>query len=64
MFGELPHLPVDTVDGQSYTKYTEELKARLTQTTHNHTLIQKAINKNWNLTQFLTDAAQIEDTSL
>ena len=34
------------------------------QTTQNRSLIQKAINKKWDLTQFLTEAAQIEDTTL
>jgi len=34
------------------------------QTTQNRSLTQKAINKRWDLTRFLTEAAQIEDTSL
>ena len=36
----------------------------LIQTTHNRTLIQKATNKKWDLSQFLTEAGQMEDTSL
>jgi len=34
------------------------------QTKQNRLLIQKAINKKWDLTQFLTEAARIEDTSV
>ncbi len=42
----------------------ERILEHIIQTTQNRTLIQKAINKKWDLTQFLTEAAQIEDTSL
>ena len=46
------------------TNCDDRILEHLIQTTHNRTLIQKAINKKWNLTQFLTEAAQMEDTSL
>ena len=42
----------------------ERILEHLIQTTQNRSLIQKAINKKWDLTRFLTEAAQIEDTSL
>ena len=42
----------------------ERILEHLIQTTHNRTLIQKAINKKWDLSQFLTEAGQMEDTSL
>ena len=42
----------------------ERILEHLIQTTNNRVLIQKAINKKWNLSQFLTEAAQMEDTSL
>ena len=42
----------------------ERILEHLIQTTHNRALIQKAINKKWNLSQFLTEASQMEDTSL
>ena len=42
----------------------ERILEHLIQTTHKRTLIQKAINKKWNLSQFLTEAIQTEDTSL
>ncbi|XP_028407514.1 uncharacterized protein LOC114530123 [Dendronephthya gigantea] len=42
----------------------ERILEHLIQTTHNRVLIQKAINKKWNLSQFLMEAAQMEDTSL
>ena len=46
------------------TNCDDRILEHLIQTTHNRTLIQTAINKKWNLTQFLTEAAQMEDTSL
>ena len=42
----------------------ERILEHLIQTTHNRTLIQKAINKKWDLSQFLIEAGQMEDTSL
>ena len=42
----------------------ERILEQLIQTTQNRSLIQKAINRKWDLTRFLTEAAQIEDTSL
>ena len=42
----------------------ERILEHLIQTTQNRSLIQKAINKKWDLTWFLTEAAQIEDTFL
>lgn len=42
----------------------ERILEHLMQTIHNRALIQKAINKKWDLAQFLTEAVQIEDTSL
>ena len=42
----------------------DRILEHLIQTTHNRALIQKAINKKWNLSQFLTEASQMEDTSL
>ena len=42
----------------------DQIPEHLIQTTHNRALIQKAINKKWNLSQFLTEASQMEDTSL
>ena len=42
----------------------ERILEQLIQTTQNRSLIQKAINEKWDLTRFLTEAAQIEDTSL
>jgi len=42
----------------------ERILKYLIQTTQNRSLIQKAINKKWDLTRFLTEAAQIEDISL
>ena len=35
----------------------ERILENLIQTTQNRSLIQKAINKKWDLTQFLTEAA-------
>ena len=42
----------------------DRILEHLIQTTHNRALIQKAINKKWNLSQFLAEASQMEDTSL
>ena len=42
----------------------ERILEHLIQATQNRSLIQKTINKKRDLTQFLTEAAQIEDTSL
>ena len=42
----------------------DRILEHLIQTITSTTLIQKAINKKWSLTQMLTEAAQIEDTSL
>ena len=42
----------------------EQILEHIIQTTQNRSLIQKAINKKWVLKRFLTDAAQIKDTSL
>ena len=42
----------------------ERILEHLIQTTQKRSLIQKAINKKWDLTRFLNEAAQIEDTSL
>lgn len=42
----------------------ERILEHLIQTTQNRLLIQKAINKKWDLGQRLTEAAQIEDTLL
>lgn len=47
-------------EGNSYERILEHL----IQATHNRVLIQKAINKKWNKAQFLTEVAQMEDTSL
>ena len=46
------------------TACEDRILEHLIQTINNQGLIQKAINKKWNLTQFLTEAAQMEDTSL
>ena len=45
------------------TNGDDRILEHLIQTTHNRAIIQKAINKKWNLTQFLTEAAQMEETS-
>ena len=42
----------------------ERILEHLIQTCQNRALIQKAINKKWNLSQFLAEAVQMEDTSL
>jgi len=42
----------------------ERILEHLIQTISNKTLIQKAINKRWNLEQFLTEASQLEDTKI
>ncbi|XP_038054673.1 uncharacterized protein LOC119726895 [Patiria miniata] len=42
----------------------DRILEHLIQTITSKSLIQKAINKKWSLTQMLTEAAQIEDTSL
>ena len=42
----------------------EHILEHVIQMTQNQSLIQKAINKKWDLTRFLTKAAQVEDTSL
>ena len=42
----------------------QRILEHLIHTTHKRTLIQKAINKKWDLSQFLTEAGQMEDTSL
>ena len=42
----------------------DRILEHLIQTIDSKILIQKAINKKWSLTQMLTEAAQIEDTSL
>jgi len=41
----------------------ERILENLIQTANNRALIQKAINKKWNFTEFLAEAAQSEDTS-
>ncbi len=41
----------------------ERILEHLIQTIENQNLIQKAINKKWNLTQFLSEAGQVEDIS-
>ena len=46
------------------TACEDRILEHLIQTINNQGLIQKAINKKSNLTQFLTEAAQMEDTSL
>lgn len=46
------------------TACEDRILEHLIQTINNQGLIQKAINKKWNLTQFLTEAAQMEDTSV
>ena len=46
------------------TACEDRILEHLIQMINNQGLIQKAINKKWNLTQFLTEAAQMEDTSL
>ena len=42
----------------------ERILEHLIQTIENESLIQKCISKGWNLSQFLTEAGQIEDISL
>ena len=42
----------------------ERILEHLIQTCQNRALIQKAINKKWDLSQFLAEAVQMEDTSL
>ena len=39
----------------------ERILEHLIQTIENESLIQKCISKEWNLSQFLTEAGQIED---
>ena len=46
------------------TSCDDRILEHLIQTIQNRVLIQKAINKRWNLNQFLTEAAQTEDTPL
>ena len=43
------------------TTHDERILEHIIQTIDNKTLIQKAINKEWNLTQFLREAGQMED---
>ena len=42
----------------------ERILEHLIQSTENESLIQKCISKGWNLSQFLTEAGQVEDISL
>ena len=51
-------------EGEFGTNCDDRILEHLIQTTPNRTLTQKAINKKLNLTQFLTEAAEMEDTSL
>ena len=51
-------------DGEFEANCDERILEHLIQTKQNRSLIQKAINKKWELTGFLTEAAQIEGTSL
>ena len=44
-----------------FTNTEERLLEHLIQTVANKTLVQKAVNKKWELTQFLEEAAQMED---
>ena len=46
------------------TQSDERILEHLIQTIENESLIQRCISKGWNLSQFLTEAAQIEDISL
>ena len=43
------------------TTHDERILEHIIQTIDNKALIQKAINKEWNLTQFLREAGQMED---
>lgn len=44
--------------------HDDRLLEHLIQTVEDQTLVQKAISKKWNLTQFLTEASETEDTRL
>jgi len=55
------HLREKANDCEFEASCDEQILEHLIQTTQNQLLIQKAINNKWNLTQFLTEAAQIED---
>ena len=58
------HLRKNANECEFEANFDDRIPEHLIQTTHNRALIQKAINKKWNLSQFLTEASQMEDTSL